>query len=155
MRSVIQRVKRASVCVENRVIASITQGLVVFLGVCHDDDSSRVHWMADKVTSLRIFPNEQGKMNKSVSQVAGGLLIVSQFTLYANTIKGRRPSFTEAAVRETAEPLYNEFVNVCRQSISLVETGWFGRDMDVTLVNWGPVTIWLDSDMRNPSHHSD
>ena len=145
MRAVIQRVKRATVSVDNRIIGAIGQGLAVFLGVTHDDDHGAVCWMADKIVSLRVFSDDQGKMNKSVCDVAGGLLVVSQFTLYGDVAKGRRPSFTQAASRETAEPLYDEFVRLCRQSVSLVETGSFGTDMDVTLTNWGPVTIWLDS----------
>ncbi len=152
MRSVIQRVKRASVSVDNQTIAEIHHGLVVLLGIARGDESGIVSWMADKITSLRIFADDHGKMNKSVCDVGGELLVISQFTLYADVAKGRRPSFTKAASREIAEPLYNEFIRMCRQSVSVVQTGRFGADMDIQLVNWGPVTIWLDSRMKNPSH---
>ncbi|SMC06049.1 D-tyrosyl-tRNA(Tyr) deacylase [Sulfobacillus thermosulfidooxidans DSM 9293] len=145
MRALIQRVKRASVSVDGNITGTIDHGLLVFLGITHDDDLSTASWMAEKILSLRIFPDEQGKMNRHVSEVGGGLLVVSQFTLYADAAHGRRPSFSKAAPRAIAEPLYEEFVAICRQHIAPVATGSFGADMDVSLVNWGPVTIWLES----------
>ncbi|WP_053959282.1 D-aminoacyl-tRNA deacylase [Sulfobacillus thermosulfidooxidans] len=145
MRALIQRVKRASVSVDGNITGAIDHGLLVFLGITHDDDASITSWMAEKILSLRIFPDEQGKMNRHLNEVGGGLLVVSQFTLYADAAHGRRPSFSLAAPRAVAEPLYEKFVAICRQHIAPVATGSFGADMDVSLVNWGPVTIWLDS----------
>lgn len=148
MRALIQRVKRASVTTEGIVVGTIGQGLVVLLGLTHDDDLPTVQWMAQKVLSMRIFPDEHGKMNRNVGDMGGGILVVSQFSLYANAIKGRRPNFADAAPSHIAEPLYDEFVSRCSQIHTPVETGRFGADMDVSLVNWGPVTIWLDSEMK-------
>ena len=123
---------------------SIGQGLLLLVGFRVDDVAESLEWMADKVVGLRIFSDGDGKMNRSVEDAGGGLLVVSQFTLYGDASKGKRPSFIDAARPETAIPLYERFVELLRARISRVETGEFGADMQVALVNDGPVTIWLE-----------
>lgn len=145
MRAVVQRVKKASVTVGEEVIASIDKGLVLLLGVGTEDSIDDANYLAEKVIALRIFEDEEGKMNKSLQDIGGGLLIVSQFTLMGDARKGRRPSFTQAASPEVAERLYNDFVNICRSKISKVNTGKFQAEMLVKIYNDGPVTILLDS----------
>jgi D-tyrosyl-tRNA(Tyr) deacylase len=145
MRAVVQRVKKASVTVGEEVIASIDKGLVLLLGVGTEDSIDDANYLAEKVITLRIFEDEEGKMNKSLQDIGGGLLIVSQFTLMGDARKGRRPSFTQAASPEVAERLYNDFVNICRSKISKVNTGKFQAEMLVKIYNDGPVTILLDS----------
>lgn len=141
MRALVQRVSEASVTVSGEVTGQIGRGLVVFLGIRKDDTPSRADQLAQKVIQLRIFPDEQGKMNRSLAEISGELLVISQFTLYGNTRKGNRPSYTEAARPELAEQLYKYFVNACREKGILVGTGIFQAHMDVRLVNDGPVTL--------------
>jgi len=145
MRAVIQRVQEARVEVDGEVIGKIGQGFLVLLGVRKDDTEGDVRYLADKVTGLRIFEDEAGKMNLSISEVKGEILAVSQFTLYGDCRKGRRPSFDEAAPPDVAERLYELFVEEIRKSGIKVETGRFRALMDVYLINSGPVTILLDS----------
>lgn len=140
----MQRVTSASVAIDGRVAGSIEQGLLLLVGFRHDDVPESLDWMADKVTGLRVFSDDEGKMNRSVVDVGGGLLVVSQFTLYGDAARGKRPSFIDAARPETAIPLYERFVALLRERIARVETGEFGADMKVSLVNDGPVTIWLE-----------
>jgi D-aminoacyl-tRNA deacylase len=144
MRVVLQRVSRARVSVEGRVTGEIGRGLLLLAGFTDGDSEDALAWMADKVVGLRIFPDEEGKMNRSVQEVGGGLLVVSQFTLYGDARKGRRPSFIEAARPEIAIPLYERFVALLRATGLPVGTGEFGAMMDVELVNDGPVTLILE-----------
>lgn len=144
MRTLIQRVSKASVTVEDKVISQIGKGLVVLLGVGHDDGEEQVRFLAEKVANLRIFEDEQGKTNLSILDVKGEAIVVSQFTLYANTQKGRRPSFIEAALPEVAEPLVDRFVELLHGHGVPAQTGKFGADMLVEIHNDGPVTIWLE-----------
>jgi len=145
MRAVIQRVKEAKVEVNGDIIGKIGEGFLVLLGVGKDDTEEDVRYLADKVLGLRIFEDEAGKMNLSITDVKGEILAVSQFTLYGDSRKGRRPSFDEAAPPDVAERLYELFVEEIRKSGIKVETGKFRALMDVHLVNSGPVTILLDS----------
>ncbi|HCZ05899.1 MAG TPA: D-tyrosyl-tRNA(Tyr) deacylase [Thermotogae bacterium] len=146
MRAVVQRVTEARVMVNSRPVSSIGRGLLVLLGVGHDDDESDVAWMAKKIANLRIFDDDEGKMNRSVMDVGGDVLVVSQFTLYGDARKGNRPSFTDAAPPEHGEALYSMLVNRLREQYALkVRTGEFGARMVVELKNDGPVTILLDS----------
>jgi D-tyrosyl-tRNA(Tyr) deacylase len=146
MRAVIQRVTRARVTVADRIIGEIGKGLVVLLGIAPDDTKSDVDYLAAKIVALRIFDDADGKMNVSVKDAGGGLLVVSQFTLYGDVRRGLRPSWSDAAPPEIAEPLYNEFVESCRKLIQPVETGSFRAMMQVELVNDGPVTLIVNSD---------
>ena len=145
MRAVLQRVRRARVLVGGDVIGAIEGGLLVLLGVAPTDSVDQVRWMADKVVGLRIFADEDGKMNRDVRESGGGILVVSQFTLFGDCKKGRRPSFLGAATPEVAIPLYEAFVTAIRAHGVQAETGRFGADMQVELVNDGPVTLILDS----------
>jgi len=145
VRVLLQRVSRASVTVDGQVVGAIGPGLLLLVGVRRGDDQATAEWMAQKVANLRIFEDEAGKMNRSVLEVGGSALVVSQFTLYADVRKGRRPSFIEAAPPEEARPLVDAFAAALRRLGLPVETGVFGAHMDVELVNDGPVTIWLDS----------
>jgi D-tyrosyl-tRNA(Tyr) deacylase len=144
MRIVLQRVSRARVTIEERVSGEIGRGLLLLVGFREGDTEESLRWMAEKVVGLRIFPDDEGKMNRSVDEIGGGLLVVSQFTLYGDTRKGRRPSFIEAARPEVAIPLYERFVEMLRESGLPVGTGEFGAMMDVELVNEGPVTLVLE-----------
>lgn len=144
MRALLQRVSRASVTVENKVISQIGKGLVVFLGIGHGDGEEQVIFLAEKVANLRIFEDEQGKTNLSVLDVHGEAIVVSQFTLYADSRKGRRPSFTDAALPAVAEPLVNRFAELLRGHGVPTQTGQFGAHMLVEIHNDGPVTIWLE-----------
>lgn len=146
MRVVLQRVRRACVRVGGRVTGEIDRGVVLFVGFTHDDAEPDLTYLADKIVNLRIFEDEEGRMNDSLLDAGGGILSISQFTLYAETRKGRRPSFLEAARPEIALPLYERFNDLLRATGMLVQTGVFGAMMDVELVNDGPVTIWLDTD---------
>lgn len=146
MRAIVQRVSRAKVTVGETVTGQIPRGLVVLLGVTHNDGKSDADYLVDKVVNLRVFDDSDGKMNLSLVDIGGGLLIVSQFTLYGDTRRGRRPSFINAAPGAASEALYDYFVDKARETINLVETGQFGAMMDVELVNDGPVTIMLDSE---------
>ena len=144
MRLVIQRVSEASVTVDDATVSSIGVGYLILVGVTHDDDESKADWLARKVAGLRLFEDEQGLTNLSLADVGGEVLAVSQFTLYANARKGRRPSFVAAARPELAEPLFERFVATLRQEGVSVQTGVFGAHMRVALVNDGPVTLILE-----------
>jgi D-aminoacyl-tRNA deacylase len=144
MRVLVQRVSRAEVRVESRVVGAIGRGVLLLVGFTHSDADVHLVWMADKVIGLRIFPDDEGKMNRSIADIGGSMLVVSQFTLYGDAIKGRRPSFVDAARPEMATPLYERFVGMLREGGISVETGEFGAAMDVELVNDGPVTLWLE-----------
>ena len=148
MRVVLQRVTRASVEVEGKVIGKINEGLLVFLGIHNDDNMKELEWMVNKVIGLRIFEDEDGKMNKSLQDVGGELLVVSQFTLYGECEKGRRPSFTSAARPDKAIPMYEAYIERSRQCGIHVEVGEFGADMKIDLLNDGPVTLIIDSPER-------
>lgn len=149
MRVVIQRVSRASVTVEGTPKGQIAQGLVILVGIEDRDTEEDVRWLSDKITGLRIFADEDGKMNKSVLDINGGLLVISQFTLHASTKKGKRPSFIKAARPETAIPLYERFLaELGTLSSTPIESGEFGADMQVSLTNDGPVTITIDSQAK-------
>ncbi|MEK3788841.1 MULTISPECIES: D-aminoacyl-tRNA deacylase [Paenibacillus] len=145
MKIVIQRCKRASVTVDEQVVGQIEQGLMILVGVTHEDTEADAVYLADKAADLRIFEDEQGKMNHSVLDIGGAVLSVSQFTLYGDCRKGRRPNFMAAARPEPAEQLYEAFNRQLRNRGLTVETGRFGAMMDVSLTNWGPVTLILDS----------
>ena len=145
MRVVLQRVRRARVTIAARERGAIGAGLVLLVGFSASDGEDALAWMADKVLGLRVFADEQGRMNRALDEVGGGLLVVSQFTLYGDVRKGRRPSFVDAAPPEIAIPLYDRFVALLRErSAGAVETGEFGAMMDVELVNDGPVTLILE-----------
>ncbi len=145
MRAVLQRVTRARVTVGGETVGEVGPGLVVLLGVARDDTERDARYVVEKTASLRVFDDAGGRMNRSVVEAGGALLVVSQFTLYGDVRRGRRPSWVEAAPPEVAEPLYEFFVAEARRSVARVETGSFRRMMEVELVNDGPVTILLDS----------
>ncbi len=145
MRSVVQRVKHAKVTVDNKIIGQIEQGIMLLIGIEDSDDEKDLEYMADKVINLRIFEDEEGKMNKSLIDVNGSILVVSQFTLQGDARKGRRPSFIAAARPEKAIPLYEDFINRLKEHGIRTQTGEFGADMEVLICNDGPVTILLDS----------
>ncbi len=144
MRVVAQRVSRASVRVGGKVVGEIGNGLMLLVGFTHDDASREVGWMTEKLIGLRIFADDDGKMNRSVADVGGSILVVSQFTLYGDARKGRRPSFVDAARPEVAIPLYQKFIVALANSGVVVAAGEFGADMQVELVNDGPVTLLLE-----------
>ena len=144
MRTLLQRVARAEVRVDGRVTGRIARGYLLLVGFTDTDDDTTVAWMADKVVGLRLFPDDDGRMNRDLAEAGGALLVVSQFTLYGDARKGRRPSFVDAARPEHAIPLYERFVALLREGGRTVETGEFGAMMDVELVNDGPVTLWLE-----------
>ncbi|MEE3367764.1 MAG: D-aminoacyl-tRNA deacylase [Planctomycetota bacterium] len=145
MRACIQRVLKASVLVQGRVVGEIEQGLVVLLGIGHEDSGHEVQRLANKCCGLRIFEDEHGKMNRSLQEINGDMLVVSQFTLYGNCHRGRRPSFVAAAQPETAKPLYESFVAAVESLGIRVATGEFRAQMQVSLVNDGPVTLLIDT----------
>lgn len=145
MRAVVQRVTRARVTVAGEITGAIERGLVVLLGVAHDDTKEDADYLAPKIASLRIFDDSEGRMNVSLKDIDGGLLVVSQFTLYGDVRRGLRPSWSDAAPPEVAEPLYEYFVESSRKLVACVTTGSFRKTMQVELVNDGPVTILLDS----------
>jgi D-tyrosyl-tRNA(Tyr) deacylase len=145
MKALIQRVTRAKVTVDNRITGEIDQGILVLLGITHDDTAKDVDYLVEKIVNLRIFEGEKSSFDKSILEVGGSLLIVSQFTLYGSTKKGRRPDFTASAKPEFAKELYDLFVNRCGEAGISVATGEFGAMMDVELVNDGPVTFMLES----------
>jgi D-tyrosyl-tRNA(Tyr) deacylase len=144
MRVLLQRVSRAEVRAGGRVTGSIGTGFLLLTGFTHTDTAEQAVWMADKVAGLRLFGDAEGKMNLGLSDVGGAVLVVSQFTLYGDAAKGRRPSFIDAARPEVAIPLYERFISLLRERGLHVETGEFGAMMDVELVNDGPVTLWLE-----------
>jgi D-tyrosyl-tRNA(Tyr) deacylase len=145
MRAVVQRVKTASVEVDGKMVGKIGRGLLVLLGIGKDDSTGDIPWMIDKIINLRIFEKEDGKFDNSLLAIGGELLIVSQFTLYGDCSKGRRPSFSEAMESGQAKDLFELFVERAREKISKVESGIFQASMDISLVNEGPVTIIIDS----------
>jgi D-aminoacyl-tRNA deacylase len=145
MRAVVQRVSEASVVVEGETVGRIAAGLCVLIGVTHDDTPGHARRMAERLWNLRIFPDDEGKMNRSAAELALPLLVISQFTLYADTSKGRRPSFVAAAPGDQAQPLVDEVVAALRAGGATVETGRFGAHMAVSLVNDGPLTFTLDT----------
>lgn len=145
MRIVVQRSKEAFVRIEGETVGQISRGLVLLVGITHEDTEQDVRYAADKVAGLRIFEDERGKMNLSVTDTGGQILSVSQFTLYGDCRKGKRPNFMAAARPEHAEPLYELFNGMLRERGLHVETGRFGAMMDVSLTNWGPVTLIVDS----------
>ena len=146
MRALIQRVSQARVVVEDEVTGEIGTGLLVLLGVAADDQEKQLRWLADKIVGLRIFEDEAGKMNLSLADVGGAMLVVSQFTLFGDCRKGRRPSFIDAAPPEKGEAMYNQFVDYVRSQGVTVGTGRFRAHMEVELTNDGPVTIWIDTE---------
>ena len=148
MRAVVQRVKSASVKVEGELVSEIGAGVLVFLGVAHDDTATELEYIANKVANLRIFEDEEGKMNRSLLETGGAALVVSQFTLYGDCRKGRRPSFINAARPEVANTLYEQFIAALEQQNVPTQGGTFQAMMDVQLVNDGPVTILLDSNKQ-------
>ncbi len=145
MRAVVQRVCQASVTVEGAVSGQIQKGMLIYLGVTHDDDASDIHWLADKIVNLRMFPDADAKMNLSITDVSGEILLISQFTLYGDCRKGRRPGFDQSADPDLAERLCEEIIEaICDRQIP-VQTGRFGAHMEVRSTNDGPVTFLLDS----------
>ena len=144
MRVVLQRVSTASVSIDGRIASAIGRGFCLLVGLTHGDTDATVDWMAEKVAGLRLFPDAEGKMNLGLDEVAGGLLVISQFTLYGDAAKGRRPSFIDAARPETAIPLYERFVGALRARGLEVATGEFGAAMQVEIHNDGPVTLILE-----------
>lgn len=145
MKVVVQRVSKSKVIVDGKVVGNIDKGLNVLLGICKGDTIEDVKYLKDKVINLRIFEDQEGKLNKSLIDVGGELLIVSQFTLYGDCRKGRRPNFMEALSGEEAKILYEDFIKSCREDISKVETGVFGANMEVSIENHGPVTLIIES----------
>jgi D-tyrosyl-tRNA(Tyr) deacylase len=144
MRVVLQRVARAAVAIDGRTVGEIGRGFCLLVGFTHGDTAAQVAWMAEKVVGLRLFGDAEGKMNLGLAEVGGGLLVVSQFTLYGDAAKGRRPSFIDAARPEVAIPLYERFVAELRARGVAVATGEFGADMQVDILNDGPVTLLLE-----------
>ena len=146
MKAVIQRVKKSSVTIDNEIVASIQNGLLVLLGIVNDDSEEDINWLVNKIVNLRIFPDENDVMNRSLIDMSGEVIVVSQFTLHANTKKGNRPSYIKAAKPDVAIPIYNRFVESMNEMITTpVQTGEFGADMKVELINDGPVTIIIDT----------
>ena len=148
MRAVVQRVKSASVKVEGKLISEIGAGVLVFLGIAHEDTATEIEYIANKVANLRIFEDAEGKMNRSLLDTGGAALVVSQFTLYGDCRKGRRPSFIKAARPELANTLYEQFITALEQQNIPTQGGTFQAMMDVELINDGPVTILLDSEKQ-------
>jgi len=149
MKVVIQRVSEASVLIDGLETRSIGQGLMILLGITHDDTQEDIEWLTKKIVQMRIFPDDEGVMNKSILESAGNILLISQFTLHASTKKGNRPSYINAARPEIAIPLYEQFINQLQTDLGKnISTGKFGADMKVSLVNDGPVTIVVDSKMK-------
>jgi len=150
MRALVQRVRQAAVTLtgSQEILSGIGPGLLVFLGVTHTDSQQDAAWLAAKVARLRVFEDDQGKMNRSVQEIKGSVLVVSQFTLYGDTRRGNRPGFDQAARPEMAEPLYESFVALLREAGLAVATGRFAADMQVALTNDGPVTLLLESPAR-------
>lgn len=146
MRAVVQCVSEASVSVEGNVVGRIGRGYLILLGVGHGDDEAQAQRLWEKIRKMRVFEDESGKTNLSLADVGGEVLVVSQFTLFANCRKGNRPSFTDAAAPDEAERLYEHFVSLARRDVPRVNTGVFGAMMDVSLVNRGPFTLCLDTD---------
>ena len=145
MKIVLQRVKNANVKVDNKIVGDISRGILIFLGITHDDTENEIKYLIDKIINLRIFEDENGKMNRSVLDLNGEILVVSQFTLYGDTRKGRRPGFDKAAKPDIAEKLYNDFIISLNEKTKLkIEKGIFGASMEINLSNDGPVTFILE-----------
>ena len=144
MRALLQRVSKASVSVDGQTISAIGNGLLILVGVGHGDGEEQAKFMAEKIANLRVFEDDQGKTNLSILDIKGEAIVVSQFTLYADTRKGRRPSFIDAALPDLAEPLVNQFAELLRGRGVPTQTGKFGAHMEVEIHNNGPVTIWLE-----------
>lgn len=144
MKFIVQRVRQAQVEVENKIVGKIDKGFIVLIGVTHEDTKDSADYLVKKLINLRVFQDENNKMNLSLKDIKGSLLLVSQFTLYANCEKGNRPSFVEAAKPEIANELYEYVIQKCKEEIKNVQTGIFGADMQVNLTNDGPVTILLE-----------
>jgi D-tyrosyl-tRNA(Tyr) deacylase len=144
MRTVLQRVSRGCVSVDDQAVAEIGPGLVILLGIGEDDGEEQARYLTQKIANLRIFEDDDGKMNRSVLDIGGKAIVISQFTLYADTRKGRRPSFTDAALPETASPLVERFVELLEEQGVPTQTGVFGAHMLVDIANDGPVTIWME-----------
>jgi len=155
MRAVVQRVLAARVEVSGEIVGQIGLGLVVFVGIGKDDAPADVDYLANKVLGLRVFADDEGKMNRALGDVGGGLLVVSQFTLFGDTSRGRRPSYADAMPPERAESLYEAFVARCRDAVAQVATGRFGADMRVVVDNDGPVTLLLDSKGQRSARSSE
>ncbi|MDP0489407.1 MAG: D-aminoacyl-tRNA deacylase [Fusobacterium sp. JB021] len=146
MRAVVQRVSEAEVKIEGKSVGKIGKGFLILLGVTHEDTSKEVEWLSNKIKGLRVFEDEEGKMNLGLDNIKGEVLIVSQFTLYGNCLKGKRPSFINAARPDIAVPLYEEFIEKFKSfQLNKVATGEFGADMKVSLINDGPVTLVIDT----------
>jgi D-aminoacyl-tRNA deacylase len=151
MRAIVQRVARSSVVVDREVVGAIERGVTILLGITHTDGEAQARWLAQKIAGLRIFEDEAGKMNRSLLDVGGSALVISQFTLYGDCRKGRRPSFTDAARPEIAEPLCDRFIEMLRETgVRQVESGVFGAHMKVEILNDGPVTLILERDRAQP-----
>ncbi|UAB75980.1 D-aminoacyl-tRNA deacylase [Mesoflavibacter sp. SCSIO 43206] len=146
MKVVLQRVSQANVTIDNQTVAKIEQGLLVLVGIVEEDTQEDINWLVNKIMNCRIFSDENGVMNKSVKDIDGDVIVVSQFTLHASTKKGNRPSYIKAAKPDVAIPLYESFIKICEADLQKpIQTGQFGADMKVALVNDGPVTIIIDS----------
>lgn len=145
MRAVVQRVTKANVKVDGKIVGKIDKGLLVFLGIGEDDDNTDLEYMVEKVLGLRIFEDDKEKMNLSLMDVGGEILIISQFTLYGDVRRGKRPSFTSSAHPKIAEDIYNQFIRRCKEKGLKTEMGIFGAHMEIGLINDGPVTILIDS----------
>lgn len=149
MRVVIQRVSKASVVVDSKIVGQISKGFMILVGFEDDDTSEDIKWLSSKIVKLRVFLDENDVMNKSILEVGGNILLVSQFTLHASTKKGNRPSYIRAAKNDIAEPLYNEFAEELSKWMNkTIQTGIFGADMQVELINDGPVTIIIDTKLK-------
>lgn len=146
MKAIVQRVSKASVKVNDKITGEISNGIMVLLGITYNDDNKVIDWIVNKLINLRIFPDDEGKLNRSVIDIKGGVLLVSNFTLYGDTKKGFRPSFGYAATPDISEPIYNIVVEKLKESGLLIQTGIFGAMMDVELINDGPVTIIIEKD---------
>ncbi len=145
MRAVVQRVSKASVEIEGKICGKIDKGIVVFIAINESDNDKSIEWMSNKLVNLRIFSDDNGKMNKSVNEIQGGILLISNFTLYGDTKKGFRPSFVHSARPDISEPIFNKLLNYLKTNYDLkIETGKFGAMMNIELVNDGPVTIIID-----------
>lgn len=148
MRAIIQRVSESSVTIHQKIHAQINRGFLVLLGIEHQDNQEDADWLVQKITQMRIFNDENDKMNLNIDQVNGEILVISQFTLHAATAKGNRPSFIKAAKPDQALPLYEYFIQLLKEKSITVKSGVFGADMKVSLINDGPVTIFIDSKQR-------
>lgn len=149
MRLLIQRVQEARVLIQKQLYSEIGSGLLVLLGIHKEDDASQIKWLINKLVHLRIFGDKEGKMNLSVKDIGGQILVVSQFTLYGNCLNGRRPDFIHAAPPSIALPLYQQFIDQLSQEVPQVQTGVFGAEMQIALINDGPVTFLIESDKKS------